>query len=188
MEQNKDTAVIALLQKRDESALEMIRQAYGRLCGKIAHDILGNTEDTEECVNDMLMKVWQSIPPNHPECLRAYLITLIRHLAIERYRMQTAQKRGGTQFDEALEELRDTLTSDENVSDAVERRELTCAIERFLDTLSLKARRVFMRRYYMADSVSEIAAQYHMSESAVKISLMRTRNRLNDYLKKEGFL
>ena len=188
MEQNKDTAVIALLQKRDESALEMIRQAYGRLCGKVAYDILGNTQDAEECFSDLLMKVWQSIPPNHPECLRAYLITLIRHLAIDRYHMQTAQKRGGTQFDEALEELRDTLASDENISDAVERRELTLAIERFLETLSLKARRVFMRRYYMADSVCEIAARYHMSESAVKISLMRTRSRLNDFLKKEGFL
>ena len=183
-----DAAIIALLQKRDETALEQIRSGYGKLCCKLAQDILGNREDAEECVSDLLMKVWQSIPPNHPESLRAYLITLIRHLAIDRYHMQTAQKRGGTQFNEALEELQDTLASDENISAAVERRELTEAIERFLDTLSLKARKVFMRRYFMADSVREIAAQYHMSASAVKISLMRTRSKLNQFLKEEGFL
>ena len=188
MEQMNEAAILALLQKRDEAALEQIRNGYGKLCGRIAFEILGNREDAEECVSDMLMKVWQSIPPNHPDSLRAYLVTLIRHLAIDRYHMQTAQKRGGTQFDDALDELRDTLASDENISAAVERRELTGAIERFLETLSLKTRKVFMRRYYMAESVREIAVQYHMSESAVKISLMRTRSKLNQFLKKEGFL
>ena len=188
MKQPNEAAMIALLQKRDETALEAIRDEYGKLCGKLAFDIIGCREDAEECVSDMLLKVWQTIPPKHPESLRAYLITLIRHLAIDRYHVQTAQKRGGTQFDEALDELEDTLVSDENVSNAIEKRELTRAIERFLDTLPLQTRKVFMRRYYMADSVRGIADAYQMSVSAVKISLMRTRRKLNQFLKEEGFL
>lgn len=188
MEQNNDTLILSLLQKRDESALQQLRNDYGKLCGKIAFDILGCREDSEECVSDMLMKVWQTIPPLHPESLRAYLITLIRHLAIDRYHILTAQKRGGTQFCEALDELQEVLASDENVSAAVEKRELTLAAERFLDTLSPQTRKIFLRRYYMADSVRDIAAHYDMSVSAVKISLMRTRNKLKQYLKKEGFL
>lgn len=188
MDQAHEQAIIALLQKRDESALEQVRCGYGKLCGKLAYDILGCWEDSEECVSDMLMKVWQTIPPKHPDSLKAYLITLIRHLAIDRYHVLTAQKRGGTQFHEALDELEDTLVSDDNISTAVEKRELTCAIERFLDTLPVKTRSIFMRRYYMADSVREIADTYHMSVSAVKISLMRTRNKLNEFLKEEGFL
>lgn len=188
MEQQNEAAILALLQKRDESALEQIRDEYGRLCGKLADDILGCREDSEECVNDMLMKVWQTIPPKHPESLKAYLITLIRHLAIDRYRAQTAKKRGGAQFEEVLEELQGTLASDEDVGAAVEKREMTQAIERFLDTLSPQTRRVFLRRYYMADSVREIADVYGMGVSAVKISLMRTRRKLNQFLKEEGFL
>ena len=188
MEQNNDSMILSLLQKRDESALEQIRNDYGKLCGKIAGDILGSREDAEECVSDMLMKVWQTIPPKCPESLRAYLITLIRHLAIDRYHVQTAQKRGGTQFCEALDGLQESLASGENISAAVEKRELTAAVERFLDTLSPQTRKIFLRRYYMADPIRDIAAHYHMSVSAVKISLMRTRNKLNQYLKEEGFL
>ena len=188
MDQAREQAIIALLQKRDESALEQIRSGYGKLCAKLAYDILGCWEDSEECVSDMLMKVWQTIPPKHPDSLKAYLITLIRHLAIDRYHLLTAQKRGGTQFAEALDELEDTLVSDDNISATVEKRELTRAIERFLDTLPEKSRNVFMRRYYMADPVREIAETYHMSVSAVKISLMRTRSKLNQFLKEEGFL
>lgn len=188
MEQNHDDRILSLLQKRDESALEQIRQEYGRLCGKVAYEILGSREDSEECVSDMLLKTWQTIPPNAPESLRAYLVTLIRHLAIDRYHAQTAQKRGGTQFDEALDELQETLASGENVSAAVEKRELTEAIERFLQTLSPQTRRIFLRRYYLADSVREIAEYYQMSTGAVKISLMRTRKKLNHFLKEEGFI
>lgn len=180
--------MIALLQKRDETALEAIRNEYGKLCGKLAFDIIGCWEDSEECVSDMLLKVWQTIPPKHPESLKAYLITLIRHLAIDRYHAQTALKRGGAQFDEALDELQNTLASDETVSAVIEQRELTHAIERFLDTLPLRTRKVFLRRYYMADSVRGIADAYQLSVSAVKIMLMRTRKKLNQFLKEEGFL
>lgn len=188
MEQNNDSMILSLLQKRDESALQQIRNDYGKLCGKIAEGILGCREDSEECISDMLMKVWQTIPPLYPVSLRAYLITLIRHLAIDRYHAQTAQKRGGTVFCEALDELQETLASNENVSAAVEKRELTRAVERFLDTLQPQTRKVFLRRYYMADSVRDIASHCGMSVSAVKISLMRTRNKLNHFLKEEGFL
>lgn len=188
MEQNHEDLILSLLQKRDESALEQIRQDYGKLCSKLAYDILGNREDAEECLSDLLLRTWQTIPPNMPKSLRGYLITLIRHLAIDRYHVQTAQKRGGTQFNEALDELQDTLASDENVSAAVEKRELTEAINRFLETLTPQTRKIFMRRYYLADSVREIAEYYQMSRSAVKISLMRTRKKLNHFLKEEGFI
>ena len=188
MEQQNEAEMIALLQKRDESALGAIRNEYGKLCGRLAYDILGSREDSEECVSDMLLKTWETIPPAHPRSLRAYLITMIRHLALDRYHKQTTQKRGGTQFCKALDELGEILPSDENVSDAVERRELTRMIERFLDTLPLQTRKVFMRRYYMADSIRDIADAYQMSVSAVKISLMRTRQKLKQFLGEEGFI
>lgn len=183
-----DDDIIGRLFQRDESALHAIQGIYGKLCYKLAEDILGCKEDSEECVNDMLMRLWNSIPPNHPKSLEAYIVTLTRHLALDKYHLITAKKRGGKQFEAALEEIGDTLPSDEDMDDAVDQRELTKAIEQFLYTLSERTRNIFLRRYYMSEPVKEIADRYDMSVSAAKISLMRTRDKLQKYLRKEGLL
>ncbi|HAG14469.1 MAG TPA: RNA polymerase subunit sigma-70 [Ruminococcus sp.] len=188
MDEQRENAIISLLQKRDESALREIETHYGKLCFRLAKDILKSNEDTEECVSDTLLKVWETIPPQHPNSLRAYLVTITRRIAISKYRAQTAQKRGGTQFAEALDELQETLASDENVSAVVEQRELTQALEHFLDTLPPRNQKVFMQRYYLAESIQTIAEKNNMSQSAVKLSLFRTRQKLNAHLRKEGFL
>ena len=53
-----DSQIIALLQKRDEKALHLIKEMYGAQCFQIAYRMTGNREDAEECVSDMLMNVW----------------------------------------------------------------------------------------------------------------------------------
>ena len=188
MKQKTDDAIVSLLFARDEAALQEIQTNYGKLCYKLANDILNCREDSEECVNDMLMKVWQTIPPKHPDSLLAYVITIIRNAAVNRFHALRAQKRGGKQFAEAWEELEMTLQSNEDLNDTVDQHELTREIERFLDTLSLQTRNIFLRRYYMSQSIQEISEQYGMGVSAVKISLMRTREKLKKYLKGEGLL
>ncbi|MBR3044079.1 MAG: sigma-70 family RNA polymerase sigma factor [Oscillospiraceae bacterium] len=188
MKQKTDDAILGMLFERDESALQEIQTAYGKLCYRLANDILNNREDSEECVNDMLLKVWSTIPPKHPDSLIAYIITIIRNTAVNRYLAAKTQKRGGRQFEAAWEELETTLESDENLHDTVETHELTREIERFLDTLTPRTRNIFLRRYYMSESISEIADTYGMGVSAVKISLMRTRDKLKKYLREEGLL
>lgn len=188
MKQTTEGAIIGMLMNRNEAALQEIQTAYGKLCYKLANDILNNREDSEECVNDMLLKVWKTIPPNHPDSLLAYVITIIRNTAVNRYLALKTQKRGGKQFETAWEELETTLESDENLNDTVDLHELTHQIEVFLDTLSPQTRKVFLRRYYMSESIAEVSEACGMSESAVKISLMRTREKLKAYLRKEGLL
>ena len=188
MKQTTEGAIIGMLLNRDETALQEIQTAYGKLCYKLANDILNNREDSEECVNDMLLKVWKTIPPNHPDSLLAYVITIIRNTAVNRYLALKTQKRGGKQFETAWEELETTLESDENLNDTVDLHELTHQIEVFLDTLTPQTRKVFLRRYYMSESIAEVSEACGMSESAVKISLMRTREKLKTYLRKEGLL
>ena len=177
MKQKTDDAILGMLFERDESALQEIQTAYGKLCYRLANDILNNREDSEEGVNDML-----------PDSLIAYIITIIRNTAVNRYLAAKTQKRGGRQFEAAWEELETTLESDENLHDTVETHELTREIERFLDTLTPRTRNIFLRRYYMSESISEIADTYGMGVSAVKISLMRTRDKLKKYLREEGLL
>ena len=106
---NQDSTFISLLHQRDESALQMIREQYGRLCSQIAYRMTGSREDAEEVCSDMLLGVWDSIPPQKPKNLRAYLTALTGRIAIKKYEHSHRQKRGGTQFTAALDDTRYSL-------------------------------------------------------------------------------
>ncbi len=179
---------IALLQKRDESVLQEIRRVYGGLCYSLAYNMLGSREDAEECVNDTLLAVWNTVPPHEPVSLEAYLVTLVRRAAMDRLRHQTRQKRGGKQFAQALDELSEVLPSDEHVEREVEQRELARVLKAFLNTLPADTRHIFILRYYMSAPIRQIAEETGMHQSAVKMTLLRTRKKLKQYLEKEGML
>lgn len=183
-----DIEIISLLQKRDEQALSRLREAYGALCQSIARDILGSREDAEECVSDAMMKLWNTIPPNQPDSLRAYLVTVVRSIAISRYRAEHADRRGGGQTAAVLDELADILPAEDTVEQAYDQRALKETIERFLGTLSPDARTVFMQRYFLMAPVKTIAREQGMSIGKVKMLLLRTRNKLQIHLQKEGYL
>lgn len=183
---NADDQIILLLQKRDEDGIRQIREIYGTSCHTMAYRILGKNEDAEECVNDALLMIWNRIPPDLPESLQAYLITLVRRCAIDRLRTDTRQKRGGTHFEKSLDELAEILPSSEYVESEVEKRELIRALNNYLSALKPEVRHLLMQRYYFAMPLQEIADRNGMRLSAVKMTLLRTRSKLRDYLKKEG--
>ena len=188
MIQHNEKQLLRLLNQRDEHALKALEQEYGTLCRSIAADILGSSEDAEECFNDALLRVWNTVPPVMPECLRAYLVTIVRRAALDRYRAEHAQRRGGSQVPDTINELAEILSSGETVERELDRRALRDGIMRFLQTLSPEAKTVFLQRYWMMRPVSEIAKAEGMGNSMVKMLLLRTRNRLRDYLMKEGLL
>lgn len=183
-----EDSIIRRLHSRDESALQDIRSLYGELCHQMAYRILENREDAEECVNDMLLSVWESIPPKLPASLQAYLITLVRNAAINKAKAQSRQKRGTAEFSLALDELSEVIPSGEQVERTVERRELMRAMRAFLAEQKPEVRHLFLQRYYMAETVQTIAKQNRMNVSTVKVTLLRTRRKLQDYLRKEGLL
>ena len=184
----KDAAIITLLQKRDETALQEIRNAYGSLCFQMAYRILGSREDAEECVSDMLIDAWNSIPPHNPNSLCAYLTVLVRRSALNRLRHEKRKKRGGMQFAAALDEIAEIIPSDERIESEVERREMLTAVTVFLRGLPEQQKQIFMLRYYTAAPIKEIAERFGISQNTVKLSLMRTRKKLKEYLRKEGLL
>lgn len=183
-----DSQIIALLQKRDEQVLRIIREQYGAMCCQVAYRITGNREDAEECVSDMLLAVWNTIPPLIPKKLPAYLVSLVSRKALDKYEAARRKKRGGTQFESALEELAGVLPSGECVEQQIEQRELTNYLTVWLRSLPPEQRRIFMQRYYWSESLQEIAQANQMSADAVKMQLMRLRKKLKDYLRKEGLL
>ena len=184
-----DNRIIDLFWKRDESAIEEAAAVYGRYCRKIAFNILGNEEDTQECLNDTWLGAWNSIPPARPSCLSAFLGKIARNMAISKYRAGHALKRTGDRVAESLDELGECAASvSNNVEESVDKKALETAINRYLESVSEKQRRLFVRRYFYMDSVAEIAGMYGLGQSDVKVTLMRMRRSLKKVLEDEGLM
>lgn len=184
-----DEQIIDLLEQRNERALAEIRNKYGKSCQTIAYRLLGSMPDADEIVNDTLLHTWNAIPPARPENLFSFIAAITRRGAINRYQLEHALKRGGqAEQDAVLEELDTCIPSDENVAKHVEQRQLREAVERFLCTLKPDVRAIMIQRYVNLHSVREIAEAYQISESKVKITLMRNRKKLRSFLEKEDWL
>ena len=181
----EDIEIIELYWQRDERAVKESDAKYGRLCKGIALRLLENMEDSEECVSDTWLRAWNTIPPQRPEILRAFFAKITRNLALDRCRSSAAQKRGGGEVVAALDELKDCVSGG-TIESELERKELVAAINDFLRGLDEKERQLFLRRYWLAESVSAIAKKSGMSANAVSLRLMRLRAKLKEHLEREG--
>ena len=183
----EDTRIIELLWRRDEAGLQAARESCGALCTGLADNLLGNREDAEECFSDALLRLWNSVPPERPRHLRAYLAKLTRHAAIDRLRALTAEKRGGGEAAALLDELAECVSGREDAESETMSRALGEAISRFLQTLPARQRTLFVRRYFRGEPVQELARHFGMRANSVTVSLKRTREQLRTYLEQEGF-
>ena len=179
----EDNKIIELYWQRDETAINQSQIKYGTYCGTIANNILHSAEDTAECVNDTWFRAWKTIPPAKPGRLSVFLGKITRNLAIDKYRKDNAKKYGGGQVMLCLEELSECIGEDNPIEDRIALRDL---LNTFLSNLPEKNRNIFLVRYWHLMPVNEIAQQYALSEGAVKMILQRIRNKLKDYLVKEG--
>lgn len=181
-----DSEIIDLYWNRQEDAITQSQIKYGNYCQSIALRILGSQADSEECVNDALFRVWNSIPPHRPALLRTFLGKITRNLALDRLDHLSAAKRGNSQVTLALEELSECIPGNFSVEDAVDGMELTALLNRFLSDLPAQKRVIFLQRYWYLRSVKEIARDQNITESNVKMSLKRTRDLLKAKLQEEG--
>ena len=182
----EDSQIIQLYFDRSEDAISQTAAKYGKYCHTIAFNILHNFEDSEECVNDTYWKAWGIIPPRRPKRLAAFLGRITRNLSLDVYRHYTADKRSCGELAIALDELGDCVSSTGSMEDHADEMVLVNTLNRFLTSLSAEHRKIFMRRYWYVCSVKEIADDYGITESKVKMSLLRSRNQLKAVLEKEG--
>ena len=181
-----DKQIVDLYWTRSERAIEETEEKYGKYCYSIAYNILYNTQDSEECVNDTYMQAWNSIPPQRPHFLSSFLGKITRNLALNKYKYYAAQKRGLGKVNIVLEELSECLPSQKDTEKILEDKFVVEILNKFLEKQKPKIRKIFVRRYWYLDSIKEIANDYRISESNVKMTLIRTRNSLKDYMEKEG--
>ena len=183
-----DQKIVALYWQRDEAAIAETQKKYGRFCHAIAYNLLHSHEDAEECENDTYLDAWNTIPPQKPTILSSFLGMITRRRALDRYRVNRAQKRGGAAVHVSFEELEECLASPESMDEERATEALAAALNRFLCRLPSRECDVFLRRYWFFDSVRDICDRYGYGESKVKMMLKRTRDKLAVYLKKEDFL
>ena len=170
-----DKQIIDLYWTRSERAIAETDKKYGKLCHRIAFNMLANPQDSEECVSDTYLKTWSIIPPKRPVKLSAFLGKITRNLALNRYEKYTAEKRGGGEVSVALDELAECIPDPNSVERMVDNRILMDKLNLFLEGLPSETRKIFMRRYWEVCSIQQIAKIYGISESKVKVSLFRTR-------------
>lgn len=179
-----DLKIIELYFERDEQAIKETDAKYGRLCYSIAYNILKNREDSEECVNDTYAGVWNAIPPTRPNNFMAFICKIARNLSLKRLEFMMREKRSADVV-VSIEELGAVLP-DESYAPNVTDEEIGKHISKFLRKQKEDVRNVFIRKYYFFDSIGEIAERYSFTESKVKNMLFYTRNKLKEYLIKEG--
>lgn len=184
----EDEQIITLFFQRSPDALPETRRKYGALCQSVARKILPDQRDVEECVSDMLMRLWNAIPPERPRCLSAYIARITRNLSLDRYSYNMAEQRS-TALTQAFEELEPWLpASTSDPEHAFDEKHFHTVMNDFLRTLPKEPRAFFLRRYWYGDSIREIADAFRVSEAKVKTSLFRTRQCLRETLYKEGIV
>lgn len=182
-----DYGIITLFFERSEQAIAELRQKYDRAVKALARNILGNAQDAEECADDTYLGVWNTVPPEVPDSLKAYTLGLARNISLSRYHANTAKKRNSF-YDTALDELESCLAAPGGPEQELEARELAAAIDRFLAGLPREDRQMFVCRYYFAEPLSAIAGKLGLKSGRVSMRLFRTREKLRKFLEKEGLL
>ncbi len=183
----EDRKIIELFFARAEQAITELRNKHGAAVRRIASNFLNDKRDAEECENDTYLAAWNTIPPEKPNPLVTYVCRLARNIAVKKYHANTARKRRSF-YDAALDELEEYVPAMENVESEFAARALSEAINAFLDTCSEGDRFIFVRRYWFADPVSEIAASTGKSSHWVSVRLYRIREKLQSHLEKEGMI
>lgn len=178
----EDEKIVMLYWERSENAVRETELKYGKYCHAVAYNILHSHEDADECVNDTWIGAWNAMPPEKPSRLQSFLARITRNIAIDRYRYDSAQKRGA-EVESAIDEYWECIPNgDAPIENELE---LKKAINGFLASLDTRTRVIFMRRYWYSMSVKDIADGMRLSESHVSVILFRTRIKFKEYLTKE---
>ena len=182
-----DEKIVSLFFSRDESAIEQTSLKYGKRLRNIAFGITEDALTAEECENDTYLEAWNTIPPQNPSTyFYLFLARIIRHISLDVCRKRSSLKRSAV-LTELTAEMEACIPARDNASDQLEAKELGEAISRYLHSLSEEKQTIFIRRYWYLDSVDRIASSLGIGVSKVKMTLMRCRNELKTYLKKEGY-
>lgn len=181
-----DERIIDLYWQRDEEAIRTTDEKYGTFLFRLAYNVLHDREDCEECKNDTYLDVWEAIPPARPAVFPAFLAQILRRRALDRYRKKTSEKRIPSEMTVAIDDLSDTLCSEDSVEGAYDAKELGRILSGFVRKLPERQKYIFIDRYYFCESVEKIAAALSVSPTTVYRETDKIKQSLRALLERNG--
>lgn len=181
----EDSKIIELFNARSERAIDELSKKYGTKCMQVAYNVLGNKEDSEECVNDAYLGVWDAIPPENPNPLVTFVLRIVKNTSLKRCRYNSAKKRADIHT-QCFEELDELVSSSFSVEEQYDMKEVIRAINEFLRGLSRENQMLFIRRYWYMDSYAALSEITGMSEAAIRKRLSRIRTEMVHSVKNSG--
>lgn len=182
-----DEEIISLYWARQEKAISETDLKYGKYLYTIAHNILNDDLDSEECLNDTYLGTWNAIPPQRPKIFQAFLSKITRNIALGRIRKATAEKRIPSEMTRSLEELDECILVEPGEDEKYYVNRLSELFNRYLETLSDRQLFIFVCRYYYSDSIISIADMLKLSKNTILRDLAKIRQELREFLEKEGY-
>lgn len=165
------------LKKQKEDALEFIIDTYMPFVKAIAIKILSeqNMGAVDECVNDVFLSIWQNAHQfkGDETDFKKWIGMITKYKAIDFYR-QLEKQREREKNPVALETLAQNEDIQTQLLKAEEKNELLFAISK-LDKLD---REIFMMKYYLEFSNSEVADALGITKAAVDNRLYRGKKKL----------
>ena len=181
----EEKELVDLFFERNEKAISRLEEKFGNYCFTIAKNILMNFEDSQECVQDVYYKVWNSIPPKRPDNFKAWLGKTVRNSALNILAKNHAKKRS-RQAETSFEELQDCLSSEYTSETALDSSELGEIISAWLRTLESEDRILFVRRYWFGERLTDLAKKKNIPEKKLAMKMYELRKELKTALEKEG--
>ena len=182
-----DEQIVELYWQRDEQAIKETETKYKKFLLSVAYNIVHDTCDSEECLNDTYIGAWNSIPPAKPTLLQAFLVIIMRRTAIDCYKARKRQKRIASELTVSLSEVEDFIPCDNDAYSETNAEEFGRIISDFVRSLSERRMYIFMSRYYVSRPIKEIANLLDCSESTVNKEIAAIKYGLKEKLEKEGY-
>lgn len=182
-----DAGIIELYWQRDEQAIKETDIKYKSFLLSVAQNIVHDVRDSEECLNDTYVGAWNAMPPARPTVLQAFLATIMRRVAINRYKANRRHKRVASELTLSLSDLGDMLADEDDVSAEMQAKELAATISRYVRALPDRQMVIFVGRFYMADSLAKIAQEVGCSLATVKREIAAIKDGLKKHLESEGY-
>lgn len=183
-----DEQIVELYWQRNEQAIKETDVKYKKFLMSVAYNIVHDERDCEECLSDTYIGAWNAIPPARPVLLQAFLSTIMRRIAINRYNSGKRQRRITSEFTISLSELEDLMADDSDVATEMQAKELENIISDYVRSLPKRQMYVFVSRYYLAQSVSKISKELGCSISTVKREITAVKEGLKNKLESEGYV
>ena len=182
-----DPEIVELYWNREERAIDETDKKYRQYLHRIAYNIVHDDLDCEECLNDTYLGTWNSIPPTRPNAFQLFLSKIMRNIAVDKYRRNSAKRNIPSELVVSLDELDECMAIGSSVEEEYLVENLRRVLNDFLNSQNERAYTAFICRYYYADYIENIAEMLSVHKRTVLRELARMRRELRNRLSEEGY-